>query len=132
VWNRTGLWGSIQHALSHNASATEAIFSLFENLSAELSQRLSTLIWSLWKHRNLRVWDNVTETSAVVVERARNMVTDWQLANAPAILASHSPSQHAMVVNTGTSTSHQRDNILWQPPMLGRFKCNRRGVLFSS
>jgi len=106
VWNRTGLWGSVQHALFHTASVTDAIFSLLENLSAELSQRLSTVIWSLWKHRNIRVWDNVTETSVVVVERARNMVTDWQLANAPDVLASTSHFQHAMAANTGASTSH--------------------------
>ena len=91
-WNRTGLWGSVQHTLSHTASSTDAIFSLLENLSAELSQRLSTVISSLWKHCNLRVWDDVTETSAMVVERARNMVTNWQLTNASAVLASTSPS----------------------------------------
>ena len=60
VWNTTGLWGSVQHALTQAASPTEAIFHLLENLSADLSQRMSTVMWSIWKHRNLRVWDNVT------------------------------------------------------------------------
>jgi len=60
VWNTTGLWGSVQHTLSQTASPTEAIFYLLENLSVELSQRMSTVMWSIWKHRNLRVWDNVT------------------------------------------------------------------------
>jgi hypothetical protein len=81
-----------QHALSTTASSTNAIFYLLENLSVEFSQRLTTVMWSIWKHRNLRVWDAVTETSAMVVERARNMVVDWQLANTPAVLASN--SQH--------------------------------------
>jgi len=76
VWSTTGLWGSIQHSLSTTASATNAIFSLLQNLSADLSQQLATVIWSIWKHRNLRVWDDVTETSALVVERARNMILD--------------------------------------------------------
>jgi len=48
VWNRTGLWSSVQHTLSHMASVSAAIFSLLEKLSAELLQRLSTVIWSLW------------------------------------------------------------------------------------
>ena len=116
VWNRIGLWGSVQHALSHTASATDAIFSLLENLSVELSQRLSTVMWSLWKHRNIRVWDNVTETSAVVVDRARNMVTDWQLANTLDVRASTPHPQHASDVNTGASTSHQHDRVSWHPP----------------
>jgi len=100
VWNSTGLWGSVQHALSTIASASEAIFYLLETLSVELTQRLSSVLWSIWKHHNLRVWDDVTETSATVVERARNMLTDWQLANAPDVLASRSNHQP-----TTTSTS---------------------------
>jgi ribonuclease HI len=91
----------------------------------------STVMWSLWKHRNLRVWDDVTETGAVVVERARNMVIDWQMANAPDVLASTSPSQHAMAANMGGSSSHQHNRILWQPPTSGRYKCNI-DVAFSS
>jgi len=51
VWNRTGLWGFIQHALS----TTAAIFSFLESLYVELSQRLTIVIWSIWKHHNLRV-----------------------------------------------------------------------------
>ena len=50
----------------------KAIFSLLETLSVELAQHMSSVIWSLWKHRNLRVWDDFTETSATVVERASN------------------------------------------------------------
>jgi len=48
------------------------------------------------------VWDDATETSAKVVERAINMVVDWQLANAPDVIASrwnHQP--------TTASTSQQ-------------------------
>jgi len=31
---------------------------------------------------DLKVWDDVTEVCATVVERAKAMVEDWQLANA--------------------------------------------------
>jgi len=81
-------------------------------------------MWSIWKHHNLRVWDNVTETSVVVVERARNMVTNWQLANAPTTLAATSPPHHTLAANVETSVSKQQNKILWQPPMSGRYKCN--------
>jgi len=60
VWNRTSLWGSVQHAISTTDSATEAIFYLLENLSVELTQRLASAIWSIWKHRNLKVWNDET------------------------------------------------------------------------
>jgi len=58
------------------------------NSLMNLSQRLTIVLWSIWKHRKLRVWDDVMETSATVVERARNMVVDWLLANTPVVLAS--------------------------------------------
>jgi len=60
----------------------------------------------------------------VVVERARNMVTDWQLANAPDTLAAASPSPLAMAVNVETFVSNHQTRPLWQPPMPGRYKCN--------
>lgn len=66
VWNKAGLWGSIQHALSNTPSSTTVMFSLLENLSVKLSQRLTTVMWSIWKHRNLRVWEDVTETNTML------------------------------------------------------------------
>jgi len=49
-WNITGLWGFVQHALSSIVSVTNAIFSLLEQLSVELAQRMATVFWSIWKH----------------------------------------------------------------------------------
>ncbi|XP_024634754.1 uncharacterized protein [Medicago truncatula] len=119
-----GLWGSIQHALSTTASATNAIFSLLQNLSADLSQRLATVIWSILKHRNLRVWEDVIETSDLVVERARKMVVDWQLATAPDAIVSTDPSSSSLTLNGGPSTSTLHNGSRWQHPMPGRYKCN--------
>jgi len=68
VWQMTDLWGAIEHALSSTTSVTDTIFLLLETLSVEFNQRLASTFWSIWKHRNLRVWDNVTEVSTTVVE----------------------------------------------------------------
>ena len=71
-----GLWQEIQVAMASSPSAIEAIFALLHSLSATLSQRLAAILWSLWKHRNLKVWEDVTETCAIVVERARSLIDD--------------------------------------------------------
>jgi len=118
VWNITGLWHSVQYAISITDSARAAIFHLLENLSVKLTQRLSTVIWSIWKHRNLKVWEDATKTIATVVERARSVVEDWRLANAPDLLASSSTQQPSQ-----TPSSHQHRTV-WQPPVVGRYKCN--------
>lgn len=132
VWHRTGLWSSIQHALSTTSSSTAAIFSLLENLSVELSQRLATVMWSIWKHRNLHVWDDVTETSTMMVDRARSMVVDWQLANTPAVLVSNSLHQPPIPFEGGLSTSVLQATRSWQPPLPGRYKCNIDAAFSSS
>lgn len=80
VCSTAGLWHETQGALASSTSAIEAIFALLHSLSATLSQRLAAIFWSLWKHRNLKVWEDVTETCAIVVERARSLIDDWHLA----------------------------------------------------
>jgi len=101
VWKLTSLWGTIHHTVSSSNSAIDAIFLLLETLSAELNQRLVSLFWSLWKHRNLKVWDDVTEVGVVVVERAKNMVGDWQLANSPSVADPTSSQQAQQPVGGG-------------------------------
>ena len=124
VWQMTGLWGAIQHALSYTTSATDTIFLL----SIEFNQQLSSTFWSIWKHRNLRVWDDVMEVSATVVERAKNLVVDWKFANVPTV-ADPIPQQRlqpsareGILAAIGTSTFVTSSS--WQHHLLGRYKCN--------
>jgi hypothetical protein len=46
-------------------------------------QRAAAIFWSLWKHRNPKIWENVDENSAHVVDRDRHLIKDWQEANLP-------------------------------------------------
>jgi len=52
-------------------------------LPATLIDTIEKMMNSFWKHKNPRVWDDVTEVNALVVERAKNLVVDWQIANFP-------------------------------------------------
>jgi len=67
----------------------------------------------------------------MVMERARNMVVDWQLANTPAVLASCSQHQPSPPLDGGASTSFSHDLKRWEHPMPGRYKCSI-GIAFSS
>lgn len=83
VWRSSGLWEAVHHALMNNDSAVGTVFSLLQNLSSDLSQRFAANLWSVWKHRNIKLWRNEDELYAQVVERARIMIQDWQVANLP-------------------------------------------------
>jgi len=58
------------------------LFLLSYNLHlSTFSQRFAALFWSLWKHGNIKVWEDVTKTCATVVERARSLDEGRQLVN---------------------------------------------------
>jgi hypothetical protein len=83
VWNSAGIWYDVQHAAMQSDSAVNTIFYLLQKLPMNIKQRVAAILWSLWKHRNLKIWDNVDENSAQVLDRARNMIEDWHEANLP-------------------------------------------------
>lgn len=115
----------IQNAVATSPSAIEAIFSLLHFLSATLSQKMAAIFWSMWKHRNVKVWEDITETCATVVERARSMVEDWKLVNVPCANGQAAPTaNHITTVNHVTLAVTTTIQVRWQPPAQGQLKCN--------
>jgi len=56
VWRTAGLWNTVHKVFLEKNSADDAIFELLHKLSQEFSQRFATVLWCLWKHRNLKLW----------------------------------------------------------------------------
>jgi len=48
-------------------SVVVTIFALLQHFSQNLSQHLVDFLWSLWKHKNLKLWKDVSETCAQVI-----------------------------------------------------------------
>ena len=67
----------------HNDSAAATVFTLLQNFSPELNQRFTANLWSVWKHRNVKLWRNENETCVQSVERARHLIEGWQAAKLP-------------------------------------------------
>ena len=72
---RKGTSDKIYHG---NMFSIDTIFSLMQNLSREHVQRMAAILWSMWKHRNLKLWENENELCANVVDRARHLIGDWK------------------------------------------------------
>lgn len=77
----TGLAQEINAAVLTANSAADVVFQLLRMLLVELKQQLATVFWSLWKRRNLLIWENKNESCAMVVDRARVLLEDWHFAN---------------------------------------------------
>jgi len=131
VWNSAGIWYDVQHAAMQSDSAVNTIFYLLQTLPMNIKQRVATIFWSLWNHRNLKIWDNVDENSAQVVDRAQNMIEDWHEANLPRIGSAQQAGAQLQQLATPLQTHRQHHNrpagtiqLSWTPPSNGRFKCN--------
>jgi len=128
----SGLWTDIQQAFCQIETASAAIFHLLQKLTVEQSQTFAATMWSLWKNRNLMVWERKKESCAMTVDRARVMMEDWQLATANSL----APAQQNVHLQASTDIAQQAPAHLqqlpmavahsatWQRPSHGRFKCN--------
>jgi len=57
------------------------VFTLLHQLSPNQSEQLfATVLWSLWKRKNLKLWQQKNETNTQVVERATHLLEDWRSA----------------------------------------------------
>jgi len=86
---------------------------------------MAALFWIIWKHRNVKVWKDITETCVMVVERARSMVKDWKLANVPCANRQAAPTaNHITTATHATSVVTAVVQVHWQPLAQGPMKCN--------
>ncbi|GAU43413.1 hypothetical protein TSUD_398900, partial [Trifolium subterraneum] len=83
---------------------------ILQSLNKEQQEIFSVLLWSIWKRRNAKVWDNITESNTNVYERAQHLLTSWKHAQ-----------QTRSYANTPQPVQ-QRTN--WEKPSQGRCKCN--------
>jgi hypothetical protein len=76
IWHLAGLWEVVSHVVSTNALATYAIFLFLQSLVVDLCHKMMAIIWSLWKHRNIILWQNKNEVCAQVLDRAHKLMID--------------------------------------------------------
>ena len=109
AWQEVNLWDIIDRTLRQNYNMDALIFPL-------LDHKCFVITWSLWKRRNLKLWQQQNETCRMF-ERARHLLDDWRTAQ--------------------EVRSHKATNIPAHPnsvihgPMIeltkltyGRYKCN--------
>jgi len=69
-WQRIGVWSTISFALNNPDDITHSNFGILHKLDKSQHLIFSALIWSMWKHRNNKVWNDTTETFQFVCDRA--------------------------------------------------------------
>jgi len=93
------------------------IFFLLDQMPSMQKELFVTIVWSLRKPRNLKLWQQQNETCMQVVERARNLLDDYRTAQE---FRSHKATGNHAHPN---SVIHSHV-IEWTKPACGRYKCN--------
>lgn len=81
VWRDSHLSNDIYVAMQTNNTSADIVFALLQNLPHTKIQLFVTLVWSLWKSWNIQVWQNMSESSQSIVERAHQLLHGWTAAN---------------------------------------------------
>jgi len=83
----------------------------FMQLDNQQQQRFGVMLWSIWKHGNNKVWNNVVETIQQIVDQAETFLNSWT-----------KNAQEAR--NRGPLNNLQSETVKWTKLVGGRFKCN--------
>nr|ABD28710.1 Polynucleotidyl transferase, Ribonuclease H fold [Medicago truncatula] len=126
VWNTANVWHLIAPSLSQFDNAPDIIFNLLQKLSASQMESIVTIMWSIWKSRNLKLWQQVSESSVTILERAKHLLEGWRKANHKQGLLGqvHSPTNSRPQTHDSQNTDNRYGNIRWRKPKSGRLKCN--------
>jgi len=73
---RTKLWDTVYRACTQTTNVVDTIFQLVHVLSREDVQRFAALLWNLGKHKNFKLWQDVSETITQVADRAFQLMDD--------------------------------------------------------
>jgi len=70
------LWEDMKKALSNNYCMEETCFVLLQQLHSSQSTRFAAILWSLWKHQNLKLCQKVDEMTSQVLEHLVHLLED--------------------------------------------------------
>ena len=136
VWQQSLLLSKVISVMQKSSTTAEIIFTLLQELPQGQAEQFATLLWSVWKSRNLRVWENVTDTGQVIVERAKQLLQNWNFANCTKQIsgaAGTAVAPHTTAVMTDSAAAVMTDSAAtvalpvqckWLKPHQGRLKCN--------
>jgi len=76
-WEIIGIDSLLRNIVQMVDNITVVLFDLLDKLPEQ--QRLTTAktLWSLWKSRNLKLWESIVTTLATIISRAHDVHHEW-------------------------------------------------------
>jgi hypothetical protein len=114
-WESMNLHNVISELIYTTHDCTALLFSLLDRLSAQQQPLASMILWSIWKSRNSKLWENSDTPPSTIVRRAKDSLHEWQV------------MQRAKQPSQGTHQEHK-----WLKPLPATMKCNVDCALFNN
>jgi hypothetical protein len=108
IWSMCNFNSIITAGLQHYAGVSELIFACLQQLNDNESALMACIIWSIWKQRNNRIWNNVTDMQSAVFSRAVTNLNDWRAVH---------------IIRGDMREIHGDREHKWKKPINGRVKC---------
>ncbi|KAK2375736.1 hypothetical protein QL285_076606 [Trifolium repens] len=90
----------------------DIMFTIMEHISKEEHELFCVILWSLWKNRNNKVWNNFNESCQAICDRASWLLMSWKNA------------QQTRSRGEIRNMPQVQASLSWSPPSQGRYKCN--------
>ena len=73
-WQRIDLWNYLMVVFDPGVSFPMNVFAILQHLDQHQKQVFGVALWSIWKHMNNKVWNNVIESAQSICERANSLI----------------------------------------------------------
>jgi hypothetical protein len=91
-------------------SARDLIFDIYTHEDKDTAGMFAMVVWTLWNNRNNKVWNDTNDSGHNLGFKAWHLWDDWYAV------------QQVQHVAAGVNQNQQE--ISWQKPVLGWYKCN--------
>ncbi|CAN1160466.1 hypothetical protein LINPERHAP2_LOCUS23329 [Linum perenne] len=78
-WELVGETTAIRAAMQLDGGVKEWLFNIIANATQERVRRIFTVLWSLWRERNARVWNSCSRPPELIVPMGLEVVEEWRL-----------------------------------------------------
>lgn len=109
-WQKLNLWHIIEPFLLVSNDFSALFFQVIKHLSAENVSIFAMTLWSIWKSRNLKLWESTQEEPHIILSRAMEVHKGWRFAQES---SKFTPPRRAAAQNS-----------VWCPPPMHFLKFN--------
>ncbi|KAK6145715.1 hypothetical protein DH2020_022535 [Rehmannia glutinosa] len=108
-WKECNIFNTVMRVANEVESFLDWLMIMLPDLQPLVASRLSMILWSIWKQRNSKFWNNTHLQEKDVVHYAITHLNEWTVARKKC---------------TARGNDQEQRCCSWHPPPVGMYKCN--------